>query len=318
MISRRAVAAVLAAAALLVVPPARAQSVEVRTDVEYGVANGKRLLLDAYVPPERAGGGRRPAVILIHGGGFRAGDKQSFEPEARKLATRGWVAFSVNYRLDEPVAFPAEVEDVQAAVRWVRSHADEFRVDADRIGALGESAGGHLAAMLATVGNGSQTRDARIRVGVAWSGPMDLVALARERGDSWGVPLLGCPVNACEDRYAQASPITHIDKTDSPLFVINSTAELVPVSQAQSMGTRMEDEGQPLQLRLIEGNRHALDYREEVWNSTELWLEKHLQPPEGRSTAGTAVFVLTGLVVVAGVVVLVTRRRRAEVAGRAH
>src|SRR5205823_7742189 len=135
-----AVAAVLVAATGA--SAAQTGTVDVRTDVQYGVADGKPLLLDAYVP-QAAGGERRPAVLLIHGGGFRVGDKRSFEPEARKLAAKGWVAFSVNYRLDEPVVFPAEVDDAQTAVRWVRAHAGEYQVDPKRIGALGESAGGH-------------------------------------------------------------------------------------------------------------------------------------------------------------------------------
>jgi len=208
------VASFAAVAAVLVVATgasaAQTGTVDVRTDVQYGVADGKPLLLDAYVP-HAAGGERRPAVLLIHGGGFRVGDKRSFEPEARKLAAKGWVAFSVNYRLDEPVVFPAEVDDVQTAARWVRAHAGEYQVDPKRIGALGESAGGYLAAMLATLGEGSQETGARIRVAVAWSAPTDLTELARLRGDEWGVPLLGCTLADCPQRYADASPITHVD-----------------------------------------------------------------------------------------------------------
>jgi acetyl esterase/lipase len=297
------------------VSPARGQeetpSVEVRTDIEYGVANGKRLLLDAYVPAPD-GDKLRPAVILIHGGGFRAGDKRSFEPEARHLAGKGWVAFSVNYRLDEPTAFPAEVDDVQAAVRWVRANGAEYQVDPERIGALGESAGGHLTAMLATSGEGARDRGARIRVGVAWSGPMDLTALARLRGDQWGVPLLGCSLAACPERFAAASPITHVDRTDAPLFLINSTDELVPRTQAVSMASRIEDVGAVTQLQIIPGTRHALDYREEVWPQTELFLQKHLASGDDGTSPGTIAFVATVAVMLAGAAAgaAVIRRRR--------
>ncbi|MDQ4096328.1 MAG: alpha/beta hydrolase [Actinomycetota bacterium] len=289
-------------------------AVDVRIDVEYGVANGKRLLLDAYVPaPE--GDKVRPAVILIHGGGFRAGDKRSFEPEARRLAEKGWVAFSVNYRLDEPTAFPAEVEDVQAAVRWVRANAAEYQVDPERIGALGESAGGHLTAMLATLGEGALDRGARIRAGVAWSGPMDLTELARLRGDQWGVPLLGCSLAACPERFAAASPIAHVDGTDAPLFLINSTEELVPRSQAVAMATRVEDLGAPTQLQIIPGTRHALDYRDEVWPQTDLFLQKHLASGDEGTSPGTIAFVATVAVVLLGAVlgtaVVLGRRRSA-------
>lgn len=276
--------------------------------MEFGVANGKRLLLDAYVPTD--GTSQRPAVVLIHGGGFRAGDKASFEPEARKLVERkGWVAFSVNYRLDEPAAFPAEVEDVQAAVRWIRANARDYRVDPKRIGALGESAGAHLAAMLAVVGEGDRTTGSRIEAAVSWSGPMDLTALARERGDSWAVPLMGCSLSACPDAFARFSPITHVDGTDAPLSLITSTNEIVPMSQTEAMASRIEDEQGTTQIQRLEGTRHALDYRDEVWNPTVVFLERFIDPP-ARTSIGTVVFALTVLVVVAAAGVAVVNRRR--------
>ena len=288
---------------------APAASVDVRTDVQYGVADGKPLLLDAYVP-QPAGTARRPAVLLMHGGGFRVGDKRSFEPEARKLAAKGWVGFSVNYRLDEPVAFPAEVDDVQAAVRWVRAHAADYQVDPERIGALGESAGGTLAAMLATVGEGSRETGARIRVGVAWSAPTDLTELARLRGDDWGVPLLGCTLAACPQKYADASPITHVDGTDSPLFLVNSDNELVPKSQAVTMATRIEDKGAVTQLQILPGTRHALDYRDDVWPQTELFLDKYLATGHNGTSPGTITFVITAIVLFGGGALVIGRAQR--------
>ena len=119
---------------------------------------------------------------------------------------------------------------MQAAVRWVRANAGEYRVDPERIAALGESAGGHLTAMLATLGSGALDQGARIRVGAAWSPPVDLAELARIRGDQWSSPLLGCTLATCPDRLAQASPVTFVDRTDAPLYLVNSTNELVPLS----------------------------------------------------------------------------------------
>jgi acetyl esterase/lipase len=311
----RAVA--LAVVVLAVTPGAASAQTGVYNDIQYGVANGKPLLLDAYVPPTPAPAGGRPAVVMIHGGGWRTGDKASWAEEANRLAERGWVAFSVNYRLDEPSMFPAEVEDVQTAVRWVRSRAAEYRVDTKRIGALGESAGGHLTAMLATLGEGSQETGARIRVGVAWSGPMDLAELARLRGDGWGVPLLGCSLAACPDRFAQASPITHVDGSDAPLFLVNSTDELVPKSQAVAMATRIEDKGAVTQLQTLPGTRHALDYRDEVWPQTELFLEKYLGGKDDGTSPGTIAFAVTvGVMLVGAAVAALVWRRRRRRAGR--
>jgi acetyl esterase len=310
----RRLAVVLAlAVATLTTPAAGAPAaVDIRHDVEYGTANGKRLLLDAYVPP--SGGDRRPAVVMIHGGGWRVGDKASWRPEAEQLAAKGWVAFSINYRLDEPAVFPAEIDDAQAAVRWVRAHADEYQVDPGRIAAIGESAGGHLTAMLATLGRGALDRDARIQVGAAWSPPVDLTALAGSRGPSWIGPLLGCNRDTCPDLLAQSSPVTHIDSSDAPLYLVNSTEELVPLSQSQAMAERLQAAGVDHRLDVYPGNRHALDYRADAWAPTVAFLEKHLSGDRAEEEAPP--FVEAALAVgVLGAVGAVLLRRRRAVAG---
>jgi acetyl esterase len=302
-----AVALVLALLALAA--PAGAQpAAEIHRDIEYGTANGKRLLLDAYVPP--AGESRRPAVVMIHGGGWRVGDKASWRPEAERLATKGWVAFSVNYRLDEPAVFPAEIEDVQAAVRWVRAHAEEYKVDPARIAAIGESAGGHLAAMLATLGTGALDRDARIRVGAAWSPPVDLTALAGSRGAGWIGPLLGCNQQTCPDRLAQSSPVTHVDGTDAPLYLVSSTEELVPLSQSQAMAERLKAAGVEHRLDVYPGNRHALDFRDDAWNPTLAFLETHLAGASEEDEAPPFLEAAFGVTALGAAGFLLLRRRR--------
>lgn len=279
MILGRAPAFSAAVVALAALAPAAAHgpaggAVDVRRDVVYGVADGRPLLLDAYLPPP--GHGRRPAVVMVHGGGWRTGDKESWAPEARKVAGRGWVAVSVNYRLDEPSPFPAEVDDVQAAVRWVRAHAGELGVDPGRIAAVGDSAGGHLVAMLATLGEGPQDTGARIRAGAAWSPPTDLVALTAGRGGGWAARLIGCAPLTCAGTLAAASPVTHVDATDAPLFLANSTDELVPLSQARAMADRLAAAGVDHRLVVYPGARHALDFRDDAWAPTVAFLEEHL------------------------------------------
>jgi len=251
---------------------------------------------------------------MLHGGGWRVGDKASWADEAQRLAARGWVAFSVNYRLDEPSVFPAEIDDAQAAVRWVRDQAGEYRVDPARIAALGESAGGHLAAMLATLGSGSLDEGARIRVGAAWSPPVDLTALAGSRGDRWAGPLLGCTLATCPDRLAQASPVNHVDRTDAPLYLVNSTDELVPLSQAQVMAERLKASGVDHRLDVFPGARHAMDFRADAWAPTLAFLETHLaaekQPAEAEDGSSPAAPLAVGAAVAAVLAVLVLRGRR--------
>jgi MYXO-CTERM domain-containing protein len=293
----------------LVTPAAGARApVDVRRDIEYGTANGKRLLLDAYVPP--AGDDRRPAVVMIHGGGWRAGDKASWQPEAEQLAAKGWVAFSINYRLDEPAVFPAEIDDAQAAVRWVRAHAEEYQVDPARIAAIGESAGGHLTAMLATLGRGALDQGARIRVGAAWSPPVDLTALAGSRGASWIGPLLGCNQQTCPDRLAQSSPVTHVDGTDAPLYLASSTEEVVPLSQSQAMADRLKAAGVDHRRDVYAGNRHALDFRADAWAPTLAFLEEHLAADADDDGAPPLMEAAVAVTVLGAVGALLLRRRR--------
>ena len=302
----------LALALMAVVAPAGAGARaggDVRRDVQYGTANGKPLLLDAYVPA--AGEERRPAVVMIHGGGWRVGDKASWQPEAEQLVAKGWVAFSINYRLDEPAVFPAEIDDVQAAVRWVRAHAEEYRIDPGRIAAIGESAGGHLAAMLATLGTGPLDRDARIRVGAAWSPPVDLTALAGSRGAGWIGPLLGCNRETCPDRLAQSSPITHVDMSDAPLYLVNSTRELVPLSQSEAMAERLKAAGVDHRLDVYQGARHALDFRADAWGPTVAFLEKHLAPAPA-TEEGWPVALIAGAGALAAMAASLLWRRRAS------
>src|SRR5882672_7289937 len=143
------------------------------TDIEYGTAAGESLKLDAYVPE---GAGPFPAVILVHGGGWTGGDKSGgpkkgyMAPMHESLQRAGFAWFSINYRLAPKHPYPACIEDVESAIRWVKAHAAEYQLDPRRIALSGESAGGHLVA-LAAVRADESTRLAAI---VPFYGRFDL------------------------------------------------------------------------------------------------------------------------------------------------
>ena len=124
-------------------------NVSVHENVAYGAINGHDLLLDVYEPAD-SGAHPRPAVLLIHGGGWTSFDKSTMRNMGKFLARSGIVAFSVNYRLlqGRDNRWPAQLDDVQRAVRWVRANAAKYRVDPEHIGAFGHSAGAQLAALL--------------------------------------------------------------------------------------------------------------------------------------------------------------------------
>ena len=176
----------------------------VELGIVYASPDGVPLKLDAYLPGSP---GPHPGVILIHGGAFRTGGRGWETYLATALVDAGFAAFSVDYRLAPEFPFPAAVDDVLAAVAWVRAHAAEYGVDSREIGAIGESAGGHLAAMLAVLGRDPLDTGSRIAAAVSWSGPMDLHALVRDAGDvvTGGLtirddvvePFLGCRGVSC-------------------------------------------------------------------------------------------------------------------------
>ena len=263
----------------IAMPAGAAQDdVTVKRDVTYRTVDGERLGLDFYQPAKK--GKDRPAVVVVHGGGWTAGDKQLFAQQSNQLAQRGFVAFSVNYRLAPAHPFPAAVEDVEAAVAWVRKHAKEYGVDPKRIGALGGSAGGHLVSMLATDGEGSLDKGHRVAAVVSWSGPMDLVSLAPAAGTNAGSAIrafLGCLPDACSDTYAAASPVTHVDKTDAPMLIVNSTNELVPKAQADTMKAALDKAGVANQEIILPGSAHSRAYANRVWDQTVTFLENYLK-----------------------------------------
>jgi acetyl esterase len=232
---------------------AQVAGVTVTRNVEYAEAGGTPLLLDAYIP---SGSGLHPAMLVIHGGNWDSGDKEDMAPVGELVANEGFAAFVVDYRLVPAGSYPAAVEDVRSAVRWIRTNAARYGVDPTRIGAFGVSAGGHLATMLATVGTGSTDRGARIRVALSWSGPQDLTLLPSSVVQAF----VGCPIDACPERWRSASPSSHVDPTDGAVLLANSTAELVPLSQAVEMAAILRRNHVPTKLIRVPGSEHASYY----------------------------------------------------------
>jgi acetyl esterase/lipase len=284
-----AIAAALFIGVSVAPPTARPSQVDagvlIERDLSYGHAGGQSLLLDAYLPRR---GRLSPAIVFFHGGGFRAGDKaffapgeQAFAPSALRLVRLGFAVFSVNYRLEPPAPFPAAIVDALRSVRWIRAHARRFGVDRARLASFGASAGGNLAALVATIGRGPLGARARVRAAVSWSGPMDLGLFDRELAPSWGASFIeryvGCSQTVCPSRYAFASPVDHVDRSDPPLLLANGTAEIVPLAQAREMSSRLAAAHVPYELLVVPGSRHAAEYEASVWARTVRFLERNLR-----------------------------------------
>lgn len=237
----------------------RATGVTVRRGLEYARPGGTPLRLDAFVP---AGRGPHPAVLLVHGGGWTRGSRADLTRDGLWLAERGFAAFAADYRLAPRHRFPAALDDLRGAVRWIRSNAARFRLDPSKVAAFGASAGGHLAAMLA-VGKG----DAHVRAAVSWSGAMDLGQVVADapadvRADVRRLVarFLGCDPTECRARARRASPIHHVGRGDAPVLIANSRDEVPSFGQAAAMARALHASGVPHRLVEIPGRLHAGEY----------------------------------------------------------
>jgi acetyl esterase/lipase len=255
---------VLTALVGLAFPAARgADEVETILDVPYGSDELQRL--DIYLP--KPGASKRPAVLWIHGGGWTEGDKRQgpngISVLSGLLTARGFVAFSCNYRLRPKHIHPAQVDDVQRAVRWIRANAEKYQVDPDRIGAVGISAGGHLAAMLAVRETRARQNDlldvysSKVQAAVSLNGPTDLRASAEL------TPVLNQVIERFTEgdpaRAADASPAAFVDKDSAPiLFIVGDKDPLIPNSHAMAMAEKLAKRGSKADVLVLHGAGHAI------------------------------------------------------------
>lgn len=247
--------------------------VTVEPGIVWRTVDGEGLTLDAYIP---AGGGNdRAVVVLIHGGGWSGGDKSSYAEQARRLAELGYVAIAVNYRLVPEHPLPAALEDVQAAVSWLRADPQvrHYGIDPHRIGVLGASAGGQLAEALGTMGTGPNDAGSRVAAVVSWSGVSDFTTIGVDQAS-----LFGCGSTSCPEAAGAASPVTHVDRSDAPTLLVTSAEDaIVPATQSLGMAVALSDAAVEHQLLVIDGAAHAV-LGDEAWAATVAFLDAHLRP----------------------------------------
>lgn len=244
--------------------------VPVVEDIAYSSRGDEPQYLDLCLPPEVEGEAIAPraSVLVIHGGSWRRGDKAAISWRAicQWLASEGFVAASVNYRLAPQWTFPAQLDDVKDAVRWLREPdvVEQYSLDPARIGVLGGSAGGNLAALLGTSGSGALDDLARVSAVVDFSGPAELttpiVASTGADPDFVAVQLeyLGCASFDPCDAAALASPLTYADATDPPFLVLHSTDEFIPLAQSQELVDGLRAVGVSADFVTVEGSLHSI------------------------------------------------------------
>ncbi len=244
--------------------------IRVERGIVFGRASGEPLLLDVYRPAEREN--PRPAVILIHGGGMWTGSRADMAKPAFALARAGYVAFSIDYRLVDAATgrnrWPAQIDDAQRAVRWIRANAAQYGVDPRHIAAYGWSAGGQLAALLGT----RDTRDnsdstlaafsSRVSRVIDLAGDVDLAAYTEPPERDEVRALLGGTLEEVPEQYQDASPLTWIDGKTAPFLIVHGVQDdVVPIAQSRGLVAALEAAGAEVTFEeILEAGHHDLSW----------------------------------------------------------
>lgn len=287
--------------------------VTLEKDVTYGQAGGIDLKMDIARPDGMSQ--PVPAIVCIHGGAWQLGSKNDYEIHLRLLASLGYVAAAVDYRLAPGHKWPAQIEDVKCAVRYLRAHAAELGIDPSKLAALGDSAGGHLALLLGVMqpkdklegAGGNPDQPSGVQAVINFAGPTDLriwrIAPEAEAEfesyhgrDSGGIleDLLGT-ADRTASVMAQASPIHYVNTGDAPIITFHGDADtIVNVEQAKRFHQALDKAGIRNQLHVVENGVHGLN-PEQVTEATakalafikELFGEvpKPVAPPVSNQTA---------------------------------
>jgi acetyl esterase/lipase len=261
-----------------------------QTDIEYARVGDTALKLDLHMPQNA----NAPLLVYVHGGAWRAGSKA--DVPIAKLLDHGFAIASVDYRLSTQAVFPAQVHDIKAAIRFLRAKAALLQINTTRIGIVGSSAGGHLAALVG-VSNGhaelegkvgehlDQSSEAQAIVSLyGASNLQSILAQSTEFGRNMRIPalqlLLGGQPKEKPELARLASPVAHLDKDDPPLLLIHGDADpQMSPEQSQELAKAYEAAGLPVQLITLPGSKHggAEFYDEDRTASVAKFLDKALR-----------------------------------------
>ncbi|QDU92590.1 alpha/beta hydrolase [Lignipirellula cremea] len=252
--------------------------IAIHRDIEYAQVGGHSLKLDLYLPTSAKE--KPPLVLFFHGGSWKAGSKKSCQ--VTWLAEHGYAVASVDYRLTKTAKFPALIHDCKGAIRFLRAHADHYGYAAERVAVAGSSAGGHLAALVATSGGveelegnvgGNLDQSSRVQAGLVMYGPTDLyynATVEQERCDQPQCPLyqlLGGKPSELLEAAKLASATTHVSKDDPPIILLYGSADksLVKPLHGQRLKDCYNELGLDATYQLIEGAGHGgPQYRDET------------------------------------------------------
>ena len=289
-------AAALLPATCLAQTPAPA-GMKVERNLLFASVGGKNLKLNLYRPDNNAT--NVPVVVVIYGGAWMMRNLALETPKATWLARHGYAAAVIDYRLSSEALFPAQIYDCKAAVRWLRANAAKYGLDADHIGAWGDSSGGHLASLLGTTGNvaalegneGNTNESSQVQAVVDFFGPTDLLQMgAHALPGSWidhnsptapEALLIGGPVQKNPEKAERANPIKYVTHDAPPFFIAHGDQDLlVPCHQSELLFKALKKAGDNVTFYIIAGAGHEDPAFHSVMMRAAVlaFLDKYLKP----------------------------------------
>ena len=243
----------------------RSKTGSAEKDITYCQMDGVDLKMDVYYP-NRYSAQPWPVVMYVHGGAWQKGDKNEGAGfrAIPVLRAAGFLVVSVNYRLAPQYQFPAQIEDVQCAVRSLRANAGRFHLDPDNIGVWGGSAGGHLVALLGTAADKPEWKvgeylhqSSQVQAVVDMFGPADL-SLEFDSSNFQSARVVFGAINGSDPKLVNASPVTYVDSTDAPFFILHGDQDdVVPLEQSQLLFRQLQQYGVESELVVVQGAGHG-------------------------------------------------------------
>ncbi|MEQ1839095.1 MAG: alpha/beta hydrolase [Verrucomicrobiales bacterium] len=250
--------------------------VRMERDLAYVPYGDEAQRLDLYLP-ELTSEKPLPLIVHIHGGGWMGGSK--FPCPFVGMVARGYVVASVEYRFSQKAKFPAQIQDCQAAIRWLRANAGKYRIDPEKVGVVGGSAGGHLSALVGTAGGtgtfppigGNEDQSDRVQAVCDIYGPADFTTVVKQAAEDKNVKnifefnspkdpyssLIGVPLET-EATSRAVSPVTYVSEDDPPILILHGTHDaLVPYAQSVQFAEVLKAKGVPVWLQTLPGAGHG-------------------------------------------------------------
>ncbi len=257
-------------------PVALPAGVRMVRDLAYLPDGDEAQRLDLYLPEETPAD-PLPLVVHIHGGGWMGGNK--FPCPVTGMVQKGYAVASIEYRFSQKAKFPAQIQDCQAAIRWLRANAGSYHLDPEKIGVVGGSAGGHLSALVGTAGGtgafppigGNEDLSDRVQAVCDIYGPADFTTVVRQAAEDRNVKnifkfnspqdpyasLIGVPLETAEKSRA-VSPVTYVSEDDPPVLILHGTHDaLVPYAQSVQFAEALKTKGVPVWFQTLPGAGHG-------------------------------------------------------------